>query len=85
MDYRNRMKTFAFFLKKNFKCLIEIFEDYIVVLYRGNTYCFRLKYDYMLSFEDDKFFDLNEKVNEFNIVDFFISIIPEKDFDKEVG
>lgn len=84
MDYRNEMKTFSFILKKNFKCSIEVFQDYIIVLYKGNTYCFRKKYEYLLSFEDSDFFDLTT-FTEFQVVDFFISIIPENDFKEEIN
>lgn len=85
MNYKNRMKTFAFILKKNFNCSIELLDDYIVVSYKKNSYCFKLKCYYILSFEDKEFFDLNGEVNEFAIVDFFISIIPECDFKEEIN
>jgi hypothetical protein len=78
------MKTFAFFLKKNFNCSIELLDDYFIVSYKEKTYCFNLRYDYMLSFKDKEFFDLSKEVNEFTIVDFFISIIPECDFEEEI-
>ena len=84
MSYKNRMKTFAFFLKKNFNCSIELLDDYFIVSYREKTYLFKLKYDYMLSFEDKEFFDLSKEVNEFTMVYFFISIIPEYVFEKEL-
>jgi len=42
-----------------------LFDDYFIVSYREKTYLFKLKYDYMLSFEDKEFFDLSGEVNEF--------------------
>jgi len=39
----------------------------------------------MLSFEDKEFFDLSGEVNEFTIVDFFISTIPEYVFEEEIN
>ena len=83
MNYKNKMKTFAFILKKNFNCSIELLDDYFIVSYREKTYCFKLK-DYTLSFEDKEFFDLSVEVNEFTIVDFFISTIPEYVFEGEL-
>jgi len=34
MNYKNRMKTFAFILKKNFNCSIELLDDYFIFSYQ---------------------------------------------------
>ena len=83
MNYKNKMKTFAFILKKNFNCSIELLDDYFIVSYKKSSYCFNLRYDYMLSVNDCNFFDMS-KMSEIDIIEFFISIIPECDFEEEI-